>query len=107
MMNDVFPIAVTYIRSSVLDFLKRRFSNPGILVVYFQVGEVSQCIKIWSDRCLEDAIVTHLGWHLLRTRQVFFCLVGLTLNGGLVRETPSPKVAFRFCLYPRFHPYHY
>ena len=61
-----FPIAVTYIRSSVLDFLKRRFSNPGILVVYFQVGEVSQCIKIWSDRCLEDAIVTHLGWHLLR-----------------------------------------
>ena len=48
-MNDVFPVDVTYIRSSpkfftltepVLDFLKRSFSNPGILVVYFQVGEV-------------------------------------------------------------------
>lgn len=86
-----FPIAVTYIRSSVLDFLKRRFSNPGILVVYFQVGEVSQCIKIWSDRCLEDAIVTHLGWHLLRTRQVFFLFGGPHFKRWFSKGNTFPK----------------
>ena len=82
------------------------FSNLGVSVVYFKWGRSVNVLKFGQIDAWKMLLLPI--WDGIFSEQDKFCffLVGLTLNGGLVRETPSPKVAFRFCLYPSFHPYY-
>lgn len=99
------PIDVTYIRSSMLEFLKRRFSNPGILVLYFKLGRSVNVLKF--GQMLGRCYCYPFGMASSQNKTSFFLFRGphfklwFKSNGNT-----SPKSAFRFCLYPRFYPYH-